>query len=157
MSGAEVFALVSGIFQVISFAGQTIELCTAIYNGASPDKRLSLTAAAMDSVAAEIQKQCQDAPDAESDAERELFALATECRKTASDLEEDVNRCIGSQAKGKLGATFLASFKYQLRKPGLKKLEKELERQRKTLETKLLARTWSVLLQSRSPGFEPCR
>jgi hypothetical protein len=147
MSGLEVFALVASIFQVISFAGETIKLCNAAYNGAAPDRRLAEMAAAMDSVSAEIETQCKKAPDATSDAERELLALAAECGKTARAVKENANQFDKSQTKERLGASVLATLRYQFRRPAYKKLENQLENQRKTLETKLLARTWSVPLR----------
>jgi len=149
MSGVEVFALVASIFQVISFASDTIKLCNAAYNGTAPDKRLAETAASMDSLSASIQKQCKEAPDPTSAAERELSALAAECGKTAGDIKERVNQFVTSQEKGhSIAAMINVVAKYQWRRPSLKKLEKELESQRRILETKLLARTWSVSFAS---------
>ncbi|KAK3905897.1 hypothetical protein C8A05DRAFT_30256 [Staphylotrichum tortipilum] len=143
MSGLEVFALVASIFQVISFAGQTIELCKTVYDGGLPDKRLGDKAAAMYDLSIKVLYQCQATPGAQSDPERELTAFATKCREMARELKESVDRFDRPQAKGKLLPSMVTTFGYQLQKRSLKRLEKDLESHRQMLETKLLARVCS--------------
>ncbi|KAI0506837.1 hypothetical protein F5B22DRAFT_659909 [Xylaria bambusicola] len=59
MSGLETLGIVGNIFQVISFARETITLCTAVYDGCSPDDSLGENAASLATLSAQLQQYYQ--------------------------------------------------------------------------------------------------
>lgn len=141
MSGLETLGIVGNIFQVISFARETITLCKAVYQGRSPDGWLDENAASLAALSAQIDQHYQGKRP-QADAERQLCLLATKCGTVARALREEVGFLKGHKAKGSLATTLRLAVKTNWRKQRLEKLEKSLRAYQSTLETHLLASVW---------------
>lgn len=141
MSGLETLSLVCSIFQVVSFARETITLCKAVYQGRSPDDCLHENAESLVALSAEIQQHYQGKRPLAA-AERQLSFLASKCEAAARSLGEEVGFLTGHKAKGSLAATLRVAVKTNWRKKRLETLEKTLHTYQKTLETHLFASVW---------------
>ena len=141
MSGIEALGVVGNIFQIISFAHETVRLCKSVYQGRSLDDGLGEIAASMAKLSKQVQQNYQR-KQPQAAAERQLCTLATNCSIAARALEEEVGFLTGHKAKGSLGATLRLAVKTNWRKNRLEKLEKSLHAHQKTLETHLLAKVW---------------
>ncbi|KAI8626180.1 hypothetical protein F5Y19DRAFT_229340 [Xylariaceae sp. FL1651] len=138
MSGLETLGIVSNVFQIISFARETIALCMAVYRGRSPDDSLGENAASLATLSAQLQQYYQGKRP-QAAAERQLSLLATRCGIAARSLVEEVGFLTGHKAKGSLAATLRLAVKTNWRKKRLETVEKSLHAYQKTLETHLLA------------------
>ncbi len=145
MSGLEALGLVSNVFQVITFACDTVALCHAVYNArSSPDENLKEYATTLASLSIAVRKQCQQTQP-KSQTERDLSDIAGKCTVAARALQDEVDFLTGHHAAGRLLATLQVAARTQWRKRRLARLEKSLEDYKKLFETHLLVRIWSVM------------
>ncbi|KAK3936351.1 hypothetical protein QBC46DRAFT_31764 [Diplogelasinospora grovesii] len=121
MSGIEAFSLVCGIFQVISFAHETITLCKAIYQGASPDEHLQKKAVSLADVSANVQARQQGMTLQTAD-ERSLADIARKCNIAARALQDEARFISNHQKSGSLVATMHVAAKTSWRKRRLERL-----------------------------------
>ena len=150
MSGIETLSLVSNIFQVITFACQTVALCQAVYRGQSPDETLVDYASTLASLSADVHQQCQGIQPG-SKSEKALSDIAGKCSVAARALEDEVQFLVSHQAKGHLLAALQVAAKTQWRKRRLGRLEKSLKDYKELFETHLLVRVWLVIHASCHP------
>ncbi len=144
MSGIETLSLVSNVFQVITFACETVAFCNAVYHGRAPDENLDEYARNLASLSVNVQQQCQQIqPNSRS--ERDLSDIAGKCTVASRALQDEVHFLASHHATGRLLAAVQVAAKTQWRKRRLARLEKSLEDYKKLFETHLLVRLWSVM------------
>jgi hypothetical protein len=142
MSGIETLSLVSNVFQVITFACETVALCHAVYHGrTSPDENLEEYATTLGSLSVDVQQKCQHIQP-RSQSERELSDIAEKCNIAARALQDEVQFLTSHHATGRLIATLQVAAKTQWRKRRLARLERSLEDYKKLFDTHLLVRIW---------------
>lgn len=141
MSGLEALGIVSNIFQVISFACETLALCKAVYRGRSPDGWLGNCANSLTTLSEDIQKHCQG-KQVRGSTEHDLTLLAAQCGIAARALREEAAFLTSHHAKGSLRVTLQLAVKVNWRKKRLERLEGCLGSYQKTIETHLLGSIW---------------
>lgn len=144
MSGLEALGIVSSIFQVISFACETLALCKAVYRGRSPDGWLGNCANSLTTLSEDIQKYCRG-KQVRGSTEHDLTLLAAQCGIAARALREEAAFLTSHHAKGSLRGTLQLAVKVNWRKKRLERFEGCLGSYQKTIETDLLE---SILVSS---------
>ena len=126
MSGFEALGVACSIMQVISFSGEVIRLCKAIYQDASPQKKLAENAATLMVVFGEAQTRYQNLP-LKKAADRDLMQLAERCNAIARALDEEVRFITANQKAGSFIAMLKVAAKTTWRKKRLERLENSLK------------------------------
>lgn len=142
MSGLEGLSLACNIFDVISFAGQTISACKDIYNGElTQPSILQEKADTMHTVATHIHEACGAMNTTE---EKKLAETAIKCQKVAQQLEEKVRAILKHQKKGSVGKALLVRAEYVWEKAKVDALEHSLHEYKVLMETQRLSSIWQV-------------
>lgn len=138
MSGAEIFALVTGVMTVISFAADTAKVCKALYDGTA-DADLTDRTAPLRDACKEMQAHC-DAVQPHTAEERDLVDLARKCELLSVDLLQQVDSM--RVRKKSVLATARAALKSFKGKSKIQKCEENLAKYQDVLKTTLLVRLW---------------
>jgi len=155
MSGLEALGLACNVMQLISFAHETWNFCSEVYNGRSPDRSLRDNAEAMFGASQEVTLQLAllvspAGSDTNSSsgsptgnlslAERQLADLARKCNKAARELRDEALFLCECQAAGNLLSVMKTAIKTNWRRKRMQRLEKDLQNYRSAMETRLLER-----------------
>lgn len=110
MSGLEALSLACNIFQIISFARDTVNFCRDVYNGQkTPDAHLEAQATAMIQAAQQIEASCNSGTLTTS--QQTLADISRDCVATARKLESMVQSITKTHKKGKFVSTLSARVK----------------------------------------------
>ncbi|KAF2968298.1 hypothetical protein GQX73_g5272 [Xylaria multiplex] len=141
MSGLEALGIVCNIFQVISFAHETVSLCKKVYRtGTGVDQELSENAVFLEKLSSQVGGLDLDALAVRSADEQQLLDTLKKCRDVSRDLQEEINFIAEHAKKGSLASTLKIAAKTNWRKRRLEKLERKLNDAQKLMETSLLVR-----------------
>jgi hypothetical protein len=147
MSGAEslaIFGIACNVMQVISFAHETISLFKQINEDGRSDPGLHKAASQMESATKSLTDSINPGGRATTAQEKELLKVAEECAGVAKKLTEETNKLkIGTAAGLKKVAKIPSVLGERWWKKGqIERLEKDLGRAQKTMETHILIRIW---------------
>ncbi|KAI0534097.1 hypothetical protein GGR58DRAFT_484149 [Xylaria digitata] len=141
MSGLETLGIVCNIFQVISFAHETVTLCKKVYRtGTGVDQEVSENAVFLEKLSSQVVGLDLDAPGVRSADEQQLLDTLKKCRDVSRDLREEINFITEHAKKGSLASTLKIAAKTNWRKRRLEKLERKLNDAQRLMETSLLVR-----------------
>ncbi|KAI9172678.1 hypothetical protein HJFPF1_02188 [Paramyrothecium foliicola] len=138
MSGLEALGLACNIFQVLSFAGETVSLCKAIYNGeATPDGKLQEKSQLMIEAANITAESARVGP---SPNNQQLLDIAAKCRRAAEELQSEVfvvtqNR---QKSQGSVVKTVRVWTKLAWNRKKLQRLDNSLQDYSKLMEATIL-------------------
>ncbi|KAF7561149.1 hypothetical protein G7046_g2983 [Stylonectria norvegica] len=135
MSGLEALGLACNIFQVISFAHETISICKRVYQDGSPCPDLTINATHLDSMAAQVQALGPTGKLAKD--EQQLLDVAKACQRIAADLNDEITIIVGQSNKGNVAATLKTAVKMKWRRRRLEAMEKKLADAQRLMETSL--------------------
>ncbi|CAG9992097.1 unnamed protein product [Clonostachys byssicola] len=157
MSGFEILGLACAIFQTISFAHETLNVCIALYDRQkTPDDEVEDIANSMVVAAEKVTSICDEnqqlkkeisqiAADCKNDAlGEEIARIAKECIKIASQLKSEVGKITSLAAKGDFLITMKAASMSLWKKPKLKKLNENLCSYREQMQTLLITQIWAI-------------
>lgn len=140
MSGVEALAalgLVCNIMQVISFARETAEICSTVFQTGSVDPSLTTTVAHLTKAFGELDISLASAPAPLTSDDDELWAIAKACLATAKKLDDEVRKVSSANSKGNHARAVLVGLKTKLQGK-IEKMEKSLAAHQGTLQTRLL-------------------
>lgn len=138
MSGAEAFALVTGVMTVITFAGQTASVCKALYDGQSVDDDLETMASRLKDAADMVHTSRSRLRPLEKN-EQQLVDIAHQCQQVAADLLVEIYS-LKTLKRGNIVKIFGMAAISSLNQSKLRRLEGSLESCRSMLHTGLLSR-----------------
>ncbi|CAH0045714.1 unnamed protein product [Clonostachys solani] len=170
MSGFEVLGLACTIFQTISFAHETLNICIALYhNQKTPDADIEEIARSMVVAAEKVTTICdknnknlnkdisQIASGCNNDTlGQEIARIARECTKIASRLKSEVEKITSLDASGNLLITLKVASMSFWKKPKLKKLNESLCSCREQMQALLITQIWATTKANnltQDPGF----
>lgn len=139
MSGLEALALACSIFQVITFARDTITVAKAVHQNGSLNKSVSENAE--DLVGVVIAMNVAANLPARSPEYQQLFDISRKCETTAKTLIDETSRITASKSPGSWRATAKTTVRMWYKGDKLRSIEEQLAKIEKTLQTGLLERT----------------
>jgi GTP-binding protein EngB required for normal cell division len=155
MSGFEVLGLACSIFQTISFAHETLNICTALYHNQEPlDANVEEVVSSMIVAAEKVTAICdknkrlnddiaQIVSGCKNDAlGEEIARIAKKCTKIASQLKLEVAKITRLQGGRKLWNTTRVAFLSSLKKSKLEKLNENLCSYREQMQALLITQIW---------------
>ncbi|CAH0028234.1 unnamed protein product [Clonostachys rhizophaga] len=156
MSGFEVLGLAHSIFQTISFAHETLNICIALYDKQkTPDAEVEEIASSMVVAAEKVTAICdknkkaltkeiaQIASGCKNDSlGEEIAQIAKECTKITSQLKSEVEKITRLDTSGNFLITIKAASMYLWNKAKLKKLNETLCYYREQLKALLITQIW---------------
>ncbi|KAK1762338.1 hypothetical protein QBC33DRAFT_286923 [Phialemonium atrogriseum] len=146
MSGLEALAtlgLACNIMQVISFARETAEICSTVFQTGSVDPSLTTTVAHLTKAFGELDSSLAAAPAPLTSDDDELCAIAKACLVTAKKLDDEVRKVSSANSKGNHARAVLVGLKTKLQGK-IEKMEKSLAAHQGTLQTRLLLQIYKT-------------
>lgn len=141
MSGVEVFALVTGVMTVITFAADTVVVCKALYDGQSVHQDLETKATALKDAATQMQAYSTAITPHSAD-EKNLVTIAQKCQTIAANLLAETAAINPVTSKGNLLKSFKRTMKSFAKSSKLQKMEASLNEYQSILQTEILTRIW---------------
>jgi hypothetical protein len=129
-------SLACNVFQVVSFAHESISLVKQIVKNGTPDTALAESAGRLITLTLDLQNSLNDAnghPRPWSKDELELYNAAQKCQSAANELHQLMEKVSSSRLK--VLGVFLKSLRY---KSSVERLEKELMQAESIMDTQVL-------------------
>lgn len=143
MSGVEILALVTSVMTVITFAGQTAQICNKMYSGKpTADEDVYRKASSMRDATITMKRDLVAVSSPASPDELSLADIANKCHDVATALQREVASLQPIGAQGHIFKAIKGSFKAMIGKSKVEKLEKSLREYENTMQTHLLVNLW---------------
>ncbi len=145
MSGLEplvALGLACSIMQVITFARDTISVCSTIFQTGSLDPIIDIQVKELTAVCKSLEEQRQSIIGPVTRDEEDVLNIARTILDAAAELKTEINKVCSSVSKGKAAAAVTATLKMAWRKRKVDQLQKTILNGQRVLEDRLLVRLW---------------
>ena len=139
MDPLSALSIACNVMQVVSFGLETISLCKAIYTNTHPDSRLADSGRHLEDLGASITRQLNQCSAEPTSKDKAFLSVAKQCADDAKALQNEI-AYLAPKKVHEIRAAIGATGRSFWRRRKLERLEGNLARSQRTLETYMLGR-----------------